>query len=321
MNFSEIVLEIIRLPKGGWWATQVKAFRAKGLPARPSLSMPEAPAKTSTLCMGDYCLSRRRQTSSQAETDAQGKAACDTGLESVHRSTLCELDSFGEVPAAGTGALDTLSECSSNAAEVSSQIREQSTLVALASRRMPYRWLLLDRLFNGVVQHMHEADGSLKGNATEEQQLAALAEMVHEPKSAPTKRQPNQAASMVCPPNFKDHYSIRETSSSIARSQSLRRLYTPTCAPGHVQPLKCMAAARVYEEARVCEECYRIYVNKAAHWQKQPNSIYNVATVPALGRIGRRFDTLPSKSSVLMRPRRGALFPRPSMSDIPLIKR
>ncbi|KAL3911528.1 MAG: hypothetical protein SGPRY_008659, partial [Prymnesium sp.] len=81
------------------------------------------------------------------------------------------------------------------------------------------------------------------------------------------------------------------TSASLARAQSLRRLYIPTCLPG--QSLTCINAARVYEEARVCDECYRVYAKKSAGWAKQPKTVFNVASVPALGFMGREFGVLP----------------------------
>jgi len=86
----------------------------------------------------------------------------------------------------------------------------------------------------------------------------------------------------------------RGTTASHARSQSLRRLYTPTCQQVG-GPLKCMAAARLYKEVSVCRDCYEVYARKAAQWQRHPRAFLSVASVPALGLIGTAIADLPDE--------------------------
>ena len=109
----------------------------------------------------------------------------------------------------------------------------------------------------------------------EEKRLRALAQMLLEAELTAAEGNGGKGGAWE---------STRGTTASMARSQSLRRLYTPTFTPG--RPLQCIAAARVYEEAPVCAECYQVYAKKAAHLQKHPEAVLNVASVPALGLIG-----------------------------------
>lgn len=60
-------------------------------------------------------------------------------------------------------------------------------------------------------------------------------------------------------------------------------------------PLRCMAAARLYGEVSVCQTCYQFYTRKTAQWQRHPKVLLSVASVPALGLIGQKVESLPEE--------------------------
>lgn len=149
----------------------------------------------------------------------------------------------------------------------------------VAARRVPYRWMVFDRLGDSVHRRQ-EKDLALEAlELGDSSQLEALAQLVHED-------QPGA--------KYNRKHPARSTATSDARAATLRRLYTP----GSIRagrPLVCFSAPRLYDEVPVCHACYQVYLNKGEGWKKKPTALISVCSAPALGLIGQSMDDLPSE--------------------------
>ena len=267
LHFEEIVLEVILTPRAPspWWLTQIKAFKSvqkEPLPTalKPARFRATVDRSTSTKCVGDYCLCKGGRHGSKA---AQGRADLGggpTGAAGGSQSLLLDDESALDAPPSDPDGADP------------------------ATRRIPYRWLVFDRL-NASVKNRVD-DGFDEGNyfmggsnGQDSAQLHGLGRLVIED-------QPGE--------QYGDKDIRRNTIGSSCRAATLRRLYTPASVR-RGRPLVCVSAARLYDEVPVCHECYHVYSTMADDWKKKPTALLSVASAPALGLIGAPISELPSE--------------------------
>lgn len=116
-----------------WWCTQVKAFRGVSVPEpkilRPARLKPTTSKSIATLCVGDHCKGKGRNAKGQPHN-----AAANGGIEPMDG---------GEGESGGDGAGGDGS----------------AAAAAIATRRIPYRWMVLDRLGSSVKLRVDEVRG------------------------------------------------------------------------------------------------------------------------------------------------------------------
>ena len=264
-HLEELVVELIFTPRGQnpWWLTQVKAFKAVSLgdmpkPSRPVKFKPTVDRPHCIQCVGDFCLGKPAGMELRAASDPID------GL-------------YGEEAVAAAEAAEEALRKEMEAAESGEPVK--------ATRRIPYRWLVFDRL-HGYVNHQveEEDDGeTMKGLLSEDSsQLQALATLVES----------DQPGAKYSRPGSRDVR--RSTTASVARAATLRKLYTPASVR-RGRPLVCVSSARLYDEVPVCHECYQVYSQMADEWKKKPRALLSVASAPALGLIGQHISELPEE--------------------------
>ena len=271
-HFEELVVELILIPAmridlGGspWWLTQVKAFKATklddvGPEKRAARFKPTVDRPHILQCVGDYCIGKEHNVPSGG-AERRGGGGVDEGEG---------LQSSADLGGAAAGASRTSAD-------------ELDPNATAATRRIPYRWLVFDRL-NASVKHRVDdgfdvnPSGPL-GGSSDSAQLHGLGVLVHED-------QPGV--------QYGGKDVRRNTIGSSSRAASLRRLYTPASVR-RGRPLVCVSAARLYDEVPVCHECYQVYSSMADDWKKKPTALLSVASAPALGLIGAPISELPSE--------------------------
>ena len=156
---------------------------------------------------------------------------------------------------------------------------------AAAGRRIPYRWMVFDRLGESVKHRIDQGFEDGAHISEDGSQLHALARLV-------TDDQPGA--------EYKRGDFRRSTLGSSSRAATLRRLYTPASIKAG-RPLVCYSAPRLYEEVPVCHTCYAVYLKQADNWKKKPKALISVASAPALGLIGAAPSELPSEMTLRYR--------------------
>ena len=157
---------------------QVKAFRSTPLLLKPARGVPTH--KTCELCVGDFCRTRQPPPDGNGGADADAevtlpatagrRASCVAcAPDAAGRRGSCVASAPAEEP---TGAGRAAGESEGAAAGQNGSdsvhgimMKQLAGVAAPACRRMPYRWLVLDRLLTGVEQHVELVDSHTKKSA------------------------------------------------------------------------------------------------------------------------------------------------------------